>query len=183
MAVKRIDNVAAETFAVAYDLAGVEHNVVLEPGQSLITGQPELISSDDPAEFAGLVAVSGLPIQPLPPEPTGTDLGEEVERGRVYDFNGTFYVCVQTHNRQQFDPADTPALFTEARLPLDPWVQPTGAQDAYAIGDLVTHDNPNDGGEIWVYESNINANTTEPGRDGTFDRWWRPVSRLADYSP
>lgn len=55
------------------------------------------------------------------------------------------------------------------------WVQPTGALDAYGIGDRVTHDNPNDGGAIWVYESTIVGNTTEPGRDGTFDRWWTPI--------
>ena len=28
---------------------------------------------------------------------------------------------------------------------------------------------------IWIYESAIDANTTEPGRDGTFDRYWTPV--------
>lgn len=58
------------------------------------------------------------------------------------------------------------------------WVQPTGAHDAYAVGERVTHDNPNDGGAIWVYESVIPANTTEPGRDGTFDRWWTPIERV-----
>lgn len=55
------------------------------------------------------------------------------------------------------------------------WVQPTGAHDAYQTGEMVTHDNPNDSGTIWVYSSKIDANTTEPGRDGTFDRWWEPV--------
>lgn len=58
---------------------------------------------------------------------------------------------------------------------VQPWVQPTGAHDAYAIGSRVTHDNPNAGGAIWVYESKIPANTTQPGRDGTFDRWWQPI--------
>ena len=55
------------------------------------------------------------------------------------------------------------------------WIMPTGAHDAYSIGDQRTHDNPNDGGSIWVYESTIDGNTTEPGRDGTFDRWWTPI--------
>ena len=59
---------------------------------------------------------------------------------------------------------------------VQPWVQPTGAFDAYPVGARVTHDNPNDGGAIWIYESKIPANTTEPGRDGTFDRWWQPIS-------
>ena len=66
-----------------------------------------------------------------------------------------------------------------------PWKQPGtvnpegGVYPAYAIGDEVTHDNPNDGGAIWVYESTIDANTAEPGRDGTFDRWWTPVEPVA----
>ena len=59
------------------------------------------------------------------------------------------------------------------------WVQPTGAHDAYPIGFEVQHDNPNDGGALWRYSSNIAANTTQPGRDGTFDRWWRPVNRIS----
>ncbi|MCA9326884.1 hypothetical protein KC976_04820, partial [Candidatus Saccharibacteria bacterium] len=58
------------------------------------------------------------------------------------------------------------------------WVAPTGAHDAYSIGDEVIHDNPNDGGADWLYRSNIGANTTEPGRDGTFDRWWLPVEAV-----
>jgi hypothetical protein len=55
------------------------------------------------------------------------------------------------------------------------WVQPTGAHDAYAIGDKVQHPRPQSSGAAWVFESKIAANTTEPGTDGTFDRWWTPV--------
>lgn len=55
-----------------------------------------------------------------------------------------------------------------------PWKQPTGAADAYSIGDRVTHTVA--GRETDLWESNINANTTEPGTDGTFDRWWRPIA-------
>ena len=58
------------------------------------------------------------------------------------------------------------------------WVQPVST-NAYAINERVYHANPNDGGLVWVYESNIEANTTEPGQDGTFDRWWEPVERVA----
>ena len=59
------------------------------------------------------------------------------------------------------------------------WQQPGSAADAYGIGERVQHDNPNDGGAQWVYESNIVGNTTQPGRDGTFDRWWQPIERVA----
>jgi len=54
-----------------------------------------------------------------------------------------------------------------------PWRRPTGAADAYAIGDRVTHTVAGRDTDLW--ESNIAANTTEPGTDGTFDRWWRPI--------
>lgn len=27
----------------------------------------------------------------------------------------------------------------------------------------------------WIFESKIDANTTEPGTDGAFHRWWEPV--------
>jgi len=172
---QEINKPANTTYYRAYGPDGTVHEGVTEPNQVTITGQPEFIFDEDPEIFAGLVADSGSPIQPLPAPPEGTELGEFLTRGQVYDFEGTIYVCVQDHNRTQFDPADTPALFAPARRQADPWVQPTGAQDAYAIGDRVTHDNPNDGGNIWLYESTIDANTFEPGRDGTFDRWWTPI--------
>ena len=65
----------------------------------------------------------------------------------------------------------------------DRWVQPTGGHDAYAIDDLVVHDRPQDSGEDWVFRSTINANTAEPSRDSTFDRYWEPISRASEYQP
>ena len=163
-----IDKPTVATYYRAHG-PGVIHEGITDPGLVTTTGQPNLIHSTDPGIFAGLVADSGSAVEPMPAT------GEEVQRGRVYDANGTVYVCVQDHTRTADDPANIPALFTPARAQAAPWVQPTGAQDAYAIGDEVTHDNPNDSGAIWLYRSAINANTTEPGRDGTFDRWWTPV--------
>lgn len=151
---------------------GVVHDGVTDPGLVTTTGQPNLVFSADPAEFAGMVAISDSPIEPMPA------IGEPVERGRVYDNAGTIYVAVQNHTRTEHNPSMIPAMFTPARTQLTAWVLPTGAQDAYAINDRVTHNNPNDGGNIWVYRSKIDANTTEPGRDGTFDRWWEPVRLL-----
>jgi hypothetical protein len=50
-------------------------------------------------------------------------------------------------------------LFTPLRVVTgatpDPWVQPTGAHDAYNTGDRVTFEGK-------VYESLINANTYSP---------------------
>lgn len=102
--------------------------------------------------------------------------------GDVVEYNGIPYRVVQAHTSQStFTPDVVPALFTPLRNTTDapePWVQPTGAQDAYAINDKVTHDNPNDSGNIWVYESAIDSNTTEPGRDSTFDRYWTPIEAV-----
>jgi len=94
------------------------------------------------------------------------------------NYQGIIYRAVQAHTSEPgWTPSKTPALWTTADNPevVQPWVQPTGAQDAYATGARVTHDNPNDGGNIWVYESAIDANTVEPGRDGEFDRYWTPI--------
>lgn len=106
--------------------------------------------------------------------------GRLLKVGAKVRFGGVLYRVVQQHNTQaDWTPEVTPALFTRFRDPAagpQPWVQPTGAQDAYSIGERVIHDNPNDSGTIWVYESVNDANTTEPGRDGTFDRYWTPVN-------
>ena len=99
----------------------------------------------------------------------------------LYQFSGALYRVVQAHTTQaDWTPPTVPALFTPVAAAgvVPEWVQPTGAQDAYAVGDQVTHDNPQDGGNVWLYESKIAANTTEPGRDSTFDRYWLPVEAV-----
>ena len=99
----------------------------------------------------------------------------------LLQFDGELYKVVQAHTTQaDWTPPQVPALFTPVSAPgvVPEWVQPTGAQDAYAIDAEVKHDNPNDGGNVWLYKSKIAANTTEPGRDGTFDRYWLPVEAV-----
>ena len=52
----------------------------------------------------------------------------------------TLYKCVQAHTSQaEWTPDKTPALWTEVAEPgtIPVWRQPTGAQDAYRIGDKV----------------------------------------------
>ena len=51
-------------------------------------------------------------------------------------YNSTLYRCVQAHTSQEdWTPDATPALWTVVSLDEWPeWVQPTGAQDAYAKG-------------------------------------------------
>lgn len=72
---------------------------------------------------------------------------------------GVLYTCVQAHTSQDdWVPDLTPALWkvTTPEGVIPEWVQPTGAHDAYNMGDRVTHN-----GSTW--ESTIDANTYEPG--------------------
>jgi hypothetical protein len=74
----------------------------------------------------------------------------------VYDT--LLYRVVQSHTSQSdWTPDITPALFTAFTPPgqVAEWVQPTGAQDAYNIGDKVSFQGQ-------IYESLINANTWSP---------------------
>lgn len=71
------------------------------------------------------------------------------------------YRCVQSHTSQaEWTPDATPALWTEVAKPgeIPVWKQPTGAQDAYMIGDKVhypTKDDP-------VYISTVDNNVWSP---------------------
>jgi hypothetical protein len=71
------------------------------------------------------------------------------------------YKCVQPHTSQSdWRPINVPALFTEVQPAgvISVWVQPTGAQDAYQIDDLVHYPTINDP----VYRSTVNNNVWEP---------------------
>jgi hypothetical protein len=86
----------------------------------------------------------------------------QVWLGELRKYNDVRYVVVQSHITQiGWEPPNVPALFTPKPLPqigqLYPdWVQPTGAQDAYALGDRVRHNGAN-------WESTVSANVWEPG--------------------
>lgn len=92
--------------------------------------------------------------------------GQYLTHGTDSNGDPLLYKVVQDHTSQEdWDPADTPALYkcvslTPGGYPI--WSQPSGAQDAYNTGDIVSHE-----GKLW--RSKIDGNTTEPGTD---DRWW-----------
>ena len=103
-----------------------------------------------------------LTSQPLFPMWSGD--GNEYALGfKVQDFTVdnilALYRVVQAHTSQPtWIPRDTPALFTRIQLDVVlEWVQPTGAQDAYNIGDRVWF-----GVETDVYESTVDANVFAP---------------------
>ncbi len=77
--------------------------------------------------------------------------------GQLYRAN------VECWDRADNSPNTAPTLWTQITLEEWPdWVQPTGAHDAYGVGDQVTHNGKH-------YISQIDGNTTVPGSD---ERWW-----------
>lgn len=75
---------------------------------------------------------------------------------RVYDEG--LYRCEQAHTSQaNWTPDAVPALWTMVSVEEFPeWRQPTGAQDAYRIGDKVSHNDKH-----WI--CTLDYNTYEPG--------------------
>lgn len=85
-------------------------------------------------------------------------VGKEYAVNDRTQYNGTLYKCVQAHTSQaDWTPDATPALWVIVTVEEWPeWVQPTGAQDAYAKDAKVTHN-----GERWI--SDVDSNVWEPG--------------------
>ena len=91
---------------------------------------------------------------------TGVELFPAWVVGKAYavndraQYNGTLYKCIQAHTSQaDWMPSATPALWKTVSVDEYPeWVQPTGAHDAYNIGDKVTYN-----GQHYVCTSNANV--------------------------
>ena len=89
------------------------------------------------------------------------EVGKAYAVGERMRYGEQLYKVVQAHTSQaDWTPDITPALYTPVAEPgeIPVWKQPTGVQDAYALGDKVhypTKDDP-------VYVSTINANVWEP---------------------
>ena len=91
---------------------------------------------------------------------TGVELFPAWVVGKAYavndraQYNGTLYKCIQAHTSQSdWMPSATPALWKAVSVDEYPeWVQPTGAHDAYNIGDKVTYN-----GQHYVCTSNANV--------------------------
>lgn len=87
--------------------------------------------------------------------------------GDRFRYLGKLYRVEQAHHSQEdWRPDELPALYTEIAAPgtIPEWKQPTGAQDAYRIGDKVRHND-----KVWI--STANDNVWEPGVYG-----WEEVS-------
>lgn len=97
-------------------------------------------------------ALSGIELFPMWKTATSYAIDARVQ------YNDILYKCVQAHlSQSDWTPDVTPALWTQVSLDEWPeWRQPTGAQDAYAKGDKVTHNDIH-----WT--SDVDANVWEPG--------------------
>lgn len=97
-------------------------------------------------------ALEGVELFPMWKAETAYALNDRVQ------YNDVLYKCVQAHSSQSdWTPDVTPALWTEVSIEEWPeWKQPTGAQDAYAVGDKVSHNDKH-----WI--SDAEANVWEPG--------------------
>jgi hypothetical protein len=95
-------------------------------------------------------------------------VGVNYEVGFKLRYKDILYKVLQAHTSQaDWTPDVTPALWTVVSLDEWPeWVQPTGAQDAYAKGDKVSHN-----GKHWISE--VDGNVWEPGIYGNL---WSEVS-------
>ena len=96
-------------------------------------------------------------------------VGSDYIVGDELRYKEKLYRVIQAHTSQSdWPPTATPALFLEIspKGTIPNWKAPTGAHDAYNIGDQVIY---TDG---LVYKSKINANTTVPGADEPYNRYW-----------
>lgn len=86
--------------------------------------------------------------------------GVAYEAGDVRQRGGLLYRCVQAHvSQESWTPEAAASLWTRIADPAQEWpewIQPTGAHNAYAQGDKVSH-----GGKRWV--SDVDNNVWEPG--------------------
>lgn len=89
------------------------------------------------------------------------DVGIPYTAGERIRYGLKLYKVVQAHTSQTgWEPDKTPALFTEVPKPgeIPVWRQPTGAQDAYSIGDKVHYPGAADP----IYISTVDANVWAP---------------------
>lgn len=93
----------------------------------------------------------------------------QVKRGEIYTYNNEVLRVVQSHNRatvSHYNPKDVPALYLFRPVAgCQEWEQPTGAHDAYNVGDCVTYKGSK-------YESVINANVWSPE---TYPAGWKKL--------
>ena len=156
-----------QILAINYAVIEAEEMMIIHHPTTIFTNDDIPVSVYDTEEEVNYHISQKQPSDfPLLP-----DIGDECVINKVYAYGEKMVKCLQSHNRMHYAPEETPALFliiepTGADYPV--WVQPTGAHDAYNIGDKVHFPTITDP----VYESLINANVWSPT---TYPQGWRLV--------
>lgn len=80
--------------------------IELDDKTSLITSSDVVNTFNTQEELVTYIASKeAAKFPPLP------DVGEQVEKGVVYSYNGNKAKCLQSHTRMHYAPEETPALF------------------------------------------------------------------------
>lgn len=127
---------------------GVDVAIVVHERDDVLDGllRADEMTADEVAALVGLY-------------PAWSGDGVAYVAGDIRAHGGTLYRIVQPHTSQvDWTPDATPALWVRCAPAgvIPAWVQPTGAQDAYALDALVTYQ-----GQVW--RSTIAANVWPPG--------------------
>ncbi len=119
------------------------------------------VNQEDYKAFSQLAPYESLWFQGAATYPDW-ESGTEYAVGDIVTHDGIMYEVIQAHTSQSdWLPPVTTSLYkvyTPGHI-LAEWVQPTGAHDAYGLGDRVIHHE-----EVWV--SVVAANVWEPGVEG-----------------
>ena len=79
------------------------------PVGAITATSADVVASADLNEFLGLIAGDSDQYPPLP------EVGQPVEAGALYAYDGGVVQCRQAHTRMDYPPEDTPALFVVYR--------------------------------------------------------------------
>lgn len=104
------------------------------------------------ASLSDTDALDGIELFPL------WAAGEEYILDVRVRYDEKLYKCVQAHTSQGgWEPPNVPALWTEVAKPgeIPVWRQPTGAQDAYMIGDKVHYPTADDPVYVSIVDNNV----------------------------
>jgi hypothetical protein len=155
------------------------HALIQSSVETFILNHPTTIFTDDDVvveiadteeELVTFIASMGVDKFPVIPNE-----GEPCEYLKIYRYGDNKVKCLQGHTRTHYTPEETPALWliiptVSAGYPA--WKRPTGAHDAYAIGDIVHYPTASD--PLWI--SKIVGNTTVPDGDIPYNRYWEPYN-------
>lgn len=137
------------TFEEKLELAKEFNRKLIATGKASVVATKNMIKADEltPEQIGELVEFYPL-----------YEVSKAYVIGDLFQYEGELIEVIQDHTSQvDWNPLTTASLY-KIKTPyavIGEWVQPTGAHDAYNIGDKVIF-------EGRVYESTIDANTWSP---------------------